>query len=175
MSEEDIGAQISAGFQLVIGNANKNQDKLDRYMAQAARNNAMPTLGREVKTGTVNATGSAFIDIVAPPSGSLIMIHSIVVAGLTPVTTVAGEAYIYIVGASFGTLYETPASLGSGDLRDYTASLPSVAFYGREQLTLRNPEKLIVVLNGCTAGQVIVATASFTMISDGVYRQGYSF
>lgn len=110
------------------------------------------------------------INFGGPDAGFEWVVRRIIVGGLKWATTAAGTAEVYVtaLGAQWGTTGSgagTAAGLQSlADLVDQSASLPNKAFYGREELVVKENESLVVVINGGTAAQQYVATCGLQVV-----------
>lgn len=132
-----------------------------------------PVFGRSRASVTVGSSGVAVLrfDQAGPTQGYFWYVRSIVVGGLTPTTTAAGRADVYVVAGHSVEEIGTLAGVGLSDWRDQAATLPSVAFYGRGELPLRFNERLSIVLSNATNGQQYVAAVQFEQIEEAASKQ----
>lgn len=136
-----IGAHLKLGFDLIHGKLSDVESKLaDMARAQQHAYVDIP--------GGVNGSASAqtAIDLLGPTIGQVWLVRSIVVGGSTPTTNAAGRADIHAAASN--------PLLTAWDLstwRDQTASLPAIAFYGRGEFPLIQPQRLWVIFSSSAA------------------------
>ena len=164
---------VDADLSLSIGQLTKRLDsdaderRKDREIARAR----VPSIIRIQGSGVIPTPTAAFgINLGGPDPGFDWVVRRIVVGGLTWSTTAAGTAEVYVTG--LGAQWGTSAG-GSGtvagvrslaDLVDQSASLPNKAFYGREQLVVKESESLVVVILNGTAAQQYSAAAAIQVV-----------
>jgi hypothetical protein len=161
-------AELCAKLDLHIGSTEKLARQLRR------RPPAQPVLGRTVATG-IFATAVPLIlkfPLPGPDQGHFWFVRSVTIGGLTPTTTAAGRADIFV---SATNLQAQPslAAMGLGDWRDFAATLPDASFYGRGEMPLRLNEELFVVITGATNAQQYVAAVQFEDYEEAATAQAW--
>lgn len=157
MAEAAIGAGLSIGeasvgalidLKLSVDGLCDHISKLRQFYLDKEKEYEFrgPTQLQIIGNGTSDAAGDNFtIDLGGPAFGRRWELRQLVVGGATWSTVVAGTAELY-TGSSVGAASRSLASLS-----DRAAALPSNAFYGGGQVTLRHPERLFVVIVSPTA------------------------
>ena len=145
----EAGAVVAIG--LKIGDLNNEMRRLRR---DVRRLRELPVSSRVVASAAADASGAATLVLGGPTVGRQWEVRGIRVGGLTPSTTAAGVADVYISASG------TPAS--TADWVDRASALPLPATYGAGELVLHERELLVLVVSGGTSGQVYVASAAVT-------------
>lgn len=104
------------------------------------------------------ATGLGVVSLGGPAQGRVWNIRSWTVAGTDPSTSITGRADVYITGASINGPI-TLASLGTTDWRDYSPSIPNVAFYGVGEMRVLAGEKVLFVFSTVAANTNLSGSA----------------
>lgn len=145
------------------------KDAVDRRCDRETQRARVPSIVRLQNSGVIPSPTVPFgIAFGGPDAGFEWVIRRIVVGGLTWTTTAAGTAEVYVTG--LGTQSGTTSAGGIAavrslsDLVDQAASLPNKAFYGREELVIKENESLVVVINGGTAAQEYVASVGMQVV-----------
>lgn len=163
-------ADLCAKIDLHIGSVNKLAETLEK---QRRKPPMQPVFGRLATTGVVNAAGDPMIlrfPLRGPDQGHYWYVRTIGAAGLTPTLAAAGRADVFVSAADLRSEL-TLAAIGLADWRDFTNTLPNMAFYGRGDLELRLNEKLFVVISNGTIGQQYAVNMSFEDFEEGAVRQ----
>lgn len=171
--DRGIFAALCAKLDLSIGAT----DKLTSQLAKPRKRQppAQPVFGRVRASGFASSAGFVVLkfDQAGPKQGYFWYIRSIVVGGLSPTTTAAGRADVYVVAG--GTPQGSSlASLGLSDWRDQSATLPNVAFYGVGEMPLRHNEDLYIIISNGTGDQQYVAAAQFEQYEEAASRQEWA-
>lgn len=173
----DDGHNILSAFaelKLAIGDVSsriKNQTEMQRLASKATQ----PAFARIPLSGIVPASGFLVLPVqnqVGPEQGRFWYVRSIVVGGTAPGAAVTGRADVFVSAASFQN-YTALAQIGMADWRDQTATIPSVAFYGRGEITMRVSENLYIVVSGATNGQQIQAALTIEEYEEAAFKQEY--
>lgn len=173
-TDDQLGVfgDLCAKLDLHIGSVSK----MTRTLARAqGRPPAQPVFGRTTAAG-VATTGNVLIlrfPLAGPDQGHFWYIRSIVIGGLTPTTTAAGRADIYVSASNLAS-QPTLAAIGLGDWRDQEATLPAVSFYNRGALPLRLNEELFVVISNGTNLQNYVASVQFEDYEEAAAKESWS-
>lgn len=105
---------------------------------------------------------------VGPQDGEVWALRACRVGGITPTTTAAGRADLFV------SPFDPNSDAGPGplvaDWVDQSTALPNVAFYDSWQAQMRNPDNLYIVVTGGTAGQQYTANAFFEIYREGGYE-----
>ena len=131
---------------------------------------AQPVFGRIAANEAAPSSGILVLPLYGPQQGYFWFIRSIVVGGLTPTTSTAGRADVFVSASDFRS-QTTLAAIGLGDWRDQVAALPAVAFYGRGELPLRMNEELFIVISSGTNAQQYVAAIQFEQFEEAANAQ----
>lgn len=120
----------------------------------------VPTFFRLQNSGIIpTPTAPLGMNFGGPSAGYEWIIRGIIVGGLTWGTTAAGTAEVYItgLGSMAGTSSSSVGSVAAvraiSDLVDQSSTLPNKAFYGRDEMIVKENESISVVIVGGTAGQ----------------------
>lgn len=173
MSLTDTSAEPGI-FAELLTRLDMHYGALGKMARQLAQPPAQPVFGRHAKSGVADTNGLAVLSIGGPTQGFFWYVRNLVVGGLSPAIAAAGTADVYAIAGGTPTIAGGVAGLGLGDWRDRAAALPSVAYYGRGEVSLRMNERLYVVVTGGTASQVYVAAASFEEYEEAPSKQGWS-
>lgn len=153
---EALGGLLERVGVALEGNA-RAQDRLLRYFTM------QPSYQRR-EDSLIVATATDAFSLGGPMQGMQYKVRSIIIGGLTPSTAAAGTADIFSTAGVPYAQITSLAQLPLADWRDHAASLPNIAFYGLDEITLNYPEKLVIVLSNATIGQQYVAAASVTEV-----------
>lgn len=174
--DQDRGviADLCAKLNLTIGSVDKLTGQLSK--PRKRKPPAQPVFGRVRASVTVGSTGVAVMrfDQGGPTQGYFWYVRSITIGGLTPTTTAAGRADVYVLGGHSADQIATLGGLGLSDWRDQAATLPDVSFYGRGELPLRFNERLSIVLSNATNLQQYVAAIQFEQFEEGAVTEDWS-
>lgn len=125
--------------------------QLAQQTAVARAQQVQPIRGPLQATGAVPSSGPLVLDLGAPAMGRRWVVKNLSITDAHDVTAaVTGKAWLYAgqVGA-----------YGPHDLRWMEATLPAVDRFGSDQLAIIPPDRLLVVITGGTAAQVLLARA----------------
>lgn len=162
----DIDVDLTASLGRLADKLDRDYD--DRRREREIQRARVPTFVRLQNSGIIPTPTVPFgLAFGGPDAGFEWVVRRIVVGGLKWSTTAAGSAEVYVTGlgtttgsaSSGGIAALTPLS----DLVDQSASLPNKAFYGRDELVVKENESLVVVINTGTAAQQYVASV-FAMV-----------
>lgn len=172
-SDQDAGmfAELCAKIDLHIGSTDRLAQTLEK---QRRRPLAQPVFGRTAASGVAPASGILVLGfpLAGPDQGHFWYVRSIIIAGLSPTTTAAGRADVYVSSSALVS-QASLAAIGSSDWRDVSLTMPNIAFYGRGEFPLRLNEKLFVVISNGTSGQGYVAAAQFEDFEEGSSRESW--
>lgn len=116
-----------------------------------ARIREQPLRAPVQKAGAVPTSGALVLDLGGPAMGRRWDVKNISVTDAADVTAaVTGKAWLYV---------GQPGAYGPPGLRWELAALPAVDKFSSEQLAVTPPDRLLVVVTGSTAGQVLLARA----------------
>lgn len=148
-----------------------DKDATERIKTREIARARVPSVVRIQNSGIIPTPTAAFgINMGGPDSGFEWVVRRIVVGGLTWSTTAAGTAEVYVTG--LGAQWGTSAG-GSGtaagvrslaDLVDQASTLPNKAFYGRDELVVKENESLVIVILSGTAAQQYVASIGVQVV-----------
>jgi hypothetical protein len=96
------------------------------------------------------------LDLGGPAVGRIWEVRRLIVGGVTWDTTASGNAQIFILANPPMLNIDPPLT----ELADQATTLPAKNFYSTGQFILRNPSRLIVLIDSPTASQVYAATGS---------------
>lgn len=164
----DLEARFSLTLDLMSKQAAANEALIRRLNAPPMQ----PVRRTFSRVMTIPASGVDFQLFEGPDQGHIWQVRSIVIAGATRETAVAGSADVYVTAA--GIKGQTLASVGTMDLADFATTLPSAAFYGNDELVVRATEHLWVGINGGTATQQVTIVARIVDIQEAAVRQEFS-
>lgn len=167
MTDLDVRAELSLGFDGLRKDMHEDRQRAERVPPQpleVARTNgaAFPN------------SGVLALNMGGPQQGRVWRIRSIAVGGLTPTTTEAGRADVFIAESAQQVVTGAPGSgsqpgaggvifasgLAPGSLgawRDQSTVLPNVAFYGLGDLSVLTGQQLWVVFSSGTATDQLIA------------------
>lgn len=165
--ELDVKAQFAATWDRLDMTEERILSELPKPLPQPVQSRAV---GSAVAVPVPGGAGFAVIDCGGPSRGHAWQVLSIAIGGLSTLTTASGRADIFISTMDF-RLFATLEAPGLSDWRDFSTALPNVAFYDKDQMYLRGPEHLYVVISSATAGQEYVAAATLTDLQDGAALQ----
>lgn len=172
-SQDQTGAiaSLCAKLDLHIGSVDKLSNTLEK---QRRRPLAQPVFGRTVAAGPAPSSGILVLafPLAGPDQGHFWYVRSITIVGLSPTTTAAGRADVYVSSSNLAA-QPSLAAVGSSDWRDVSLTIPNIAFYGRGELPLRLNEELFVVISSGTSGQGYVAAAQFEDFEEGSTRESW--
>lgn len=103
-------------------------------------------------SGVVSSAGTVVISCQGPAMGSNWEIRRLAIAGPDPTVALAGTAYVY-------SAHQASVSMTSQWI-DVAVSLPSNAFYSAGQFVVRQGAKLLVAIQGGTAGDTVVVAGA---------------
>lgn len=168
-------ARFGAHVDLAIGGLAAAHASSTTALTRAIRRGPMqPAHHREVTSKAYPASGTVSImHLRGPNQGHVWYVRSVAVSGLTPTTTTAGRADLYVSSANLRVLTDI-TQLGAADWRDQQATLPGVGFYSRGQLTIVAGENLWVVITSGTASQQYIASATIEDVEEGNDSQGFA-
>lgn len=101
--------------------------------------------------------------LLGPHQGYTCHIKKIQVSGITPDSTAAGTANVFVTSTDI----RSATTLGGCPIagwRDRALSIPLVASYVEDELVALPGEALFVAFNGATNGQIYVASMQATML-----------
>lgn len=159
-TDQDRGlfADLCAKLDLSIGST----DRLTKQLSKPRKRlpPQQPSIIRARGSAVANSSGLAVIqfDLNGPDQGHLWYIRGMRIGGVTPITTAAGRADVYVSGgytpvALAGSL----VGLGLSDWQDFAASLPDVSFYGIGEMPVQTNEHVFIVISSGTNAQEYVA------------------
>ena len=134
---------------------------------------AAPVWYRIAQSVVIPASGVGVIRLAGPDQGHYWHVRGISVGGLTPITTAAGRADVYVSAADLRSSANL-ATLGLADWRDQATTLPNIASFASEELPLRLNEELYIVITNGTVGQQYVACAQVTDYEEAALRQEFA-
>lgn len=111
-------------------------------------------------TDTVVIPGGGTVGTVwlkGPTKGRFWYVRKMRVSGITPATTAAGRADVFVGTQDLRgitALNQAPIAMW----KDQAATIPLVASYGHGELRIASQEQVFIVFSGATAGQVYVAS-----------------
>lgn len=97
------------------------------------------------------ASGLGEVDLGGPNQGRVWNVRSITVSGTDPSVAVTGRLDVYVTGSNLGQ-FTALSSIGTADWRDYSSSLPSVAFYGVGEMRVLPNERLRLIFSTVAGG-----------------------
>jgi len=176
MSDVDIYANLHLGI-----------DGLRKEMAAArlARTAQIPRDRACAASGVYPSTGVLALCLGGPDQGWRWLVRRIAVGSLTPVTSTAGRADVFITGApapvapitgGLGSTSVTGTAIMAGltaDWRDQATTLPLTAGYTSRQLVVSDTEQLWVVFSSGTSTQVYIANTGVEEYEESAARQDF--
>ena len=151
------------------------RDELRAYRDEAARARPPQPIERDLyNAAAFPSSGVLALNMGGPQQGRVWRVRSIAVGGVTPTTTEAGRADIFVAETAAQVLAGAPAAgsqpghggftfntglaAGStGRWRDQTTTLPNVAFYSRSEMTVKAGQLLFIVFSNGTSTDLLVA------------------
>lgn len=179
MTEVDLYAMLSIGFDGI-----RDEMKADRKRGEHVPPQPIEDIRRN--SATFSSSGVLGLSMGGPEQGRVWRVRSIAVGGVTPTTTEAGRADVFVANAPVQLFAGGPASgsqpgadgvvfataLAPGSLnnwRDQTTVLPNVAFYGLGDLSVHAGEQLWVVFSSGTSTDVLFANARIDDFETAAY------
>lgn len=123
-----------------------------------------PVFAQTMDSGFVSG-GFLVLRLQGPDQGDFWYIRRITVGGITPVTTAAGRADVFVSA----TDHRSKTALNQfniTDWRDQAVTLPLIATYGRGGLSMRFNEELYIAFSSATNGQQYYAMCQFEKYSE---------
>ena len=168
-NDPGVLAKVWAKLDLTLSRHTDALDKNSKSLAKMADDFVAPVNYRMGGSTIINAAGYGVVRLAGPDLGHLWHVMALQLSGNTIGTTVAGRADVFVTAMDPRTPNATvdPRTLiGAQDWRDYAASLPSVAFYGKDLLTMRMQEELFVIFSGVASGTQVNAFATILDIQE---------
>jgi hypothetical protein len=160
--------EMCADLRLSLGKMNAHLERQNKMMAKQLET---PAFIRIHSVLTIPASGAAIMNLLdntGPSQGWVWYLRKLVVAGVTPNTSVAGVADLFV--SACNTPGATPSTL---DWVDHAGVLPLFGVYSRGECTLRFNEEFQIVFTGATAGQQYVAAGLIEQFQEGIREQGF--
>lgn len=145
-------------------NARLDQDASERLENREIARARVPVI-TTFKSSAVCPTPTApfVLGMGGPDTGFIFVVRRIIVGGLTWSTTAAGTAEVYITGSAYPS-GSTGIVRNLTDMCDQSTALPNKAFYGRDEVVVKEGEWLSVVINGGTAAQQYTANCGVQVV-----------
>lgn len=155
---------ICAALDVSIG---RQTDILRKAMAAKPRE-PQPVQYRNAQSAAIPGSGPLILRFAGPDQGHIWHVRSIVCAGATPVTSIAGRADVFVSASDLRVVGASGlGAIGSSDWRDQAPTLPSIAFYSNGDIPLRFNEELYVIFSNGTPSQQVIATVQIEDIEEG--------
>jgi hypothetical protein len=147
-------------------------DQTRRASQAAAKKTVQPVFFRKVQSAAFPASGPLVFRMEGPDLGHFWYVRQITVGGLTPTTTAAGRADIFVSASDLRNIASL-SQIGLADWRDQAITLPQVAPYSRGGISLRLNEELFIIISNGTATQQYVAAAQIEDFQEGIVPESW--
>ena len=179
MTDTQNGAQfdLMGSINLALGKLNRHIDDQEARWRRNASRVSQPVYYPLADSQVVDANGNAvMMDQFqsGPDQGHFWHVRSIVIGGVLPTTAVVGRADIFATAMVPGQVPNYLQLLGTTQWRDFTTTLPSVAFYGAGELSLFPQDELLIIVSGATVGQTLVCNVSAWDYEQGAVGREWS-
>lgn len=108
-----------------------------------------------------------------PDLGRMWYLRKLTVAGVTPSTTVAGRADLFVSSMDYRQ-FTTLAAMGTQDWLDQATTLPLVGTYSPGEIPLQHMEQLFVVVSGGTGSQELHMSGIIEDFQTGAYKMDWA-
>lgn len=166
LDEETELFSVLGKLNVTIGSVDESL-KAQKQAWQRASMQETPRFIRISGSVALNGTGFGVVQFDnRPDQGHFWYVRKLVVGGLTPTTTTAGRADVFVTAQDLRRITAL-AEIGLVDWRDQAATLPLVGVYSRGELTVPSPYDLFVIVSGGTANQQIVVAGDIEDYQEG--------